>query len=423
MKKHWIFWAVCIVLVGAVAAAWLLQEEPEPDPNEIVTVYCLSEVRQSRNGEEMWTQDVFSYDEYGNMISHTHYYDEVTGYDPEVTEYAYDERGNLICQCDRYAKTVYTYDENDRVLSENRYDGHNGEHEYSLSYEYDEAGHIIYEREARFSRTEITVTEHINTYDDIGNLIKIESTHNGVPGSTQVNTFDDKNRLIKTEHSNQGQVFETVTYTYDRAGRLLSYIEDHRTRPEETVERYYQYDLLGNKISYKRYIGGRLVDEETNIYDLAGRLTSETKMRGTSLSYQASYFYNIFGRLVRKVAQEPPEISIGYAPAQYQVIYDYAYDLWGNLVKQVREDEALGRKVTTWQYDRHKNRVVFESGDNHYEWTYDQEGNMVEKYLRFSEDSERRCEYRYITFRVPRWLAEKIQAWQAEFVDSGPIFA
>ncbi len=416
-KKGWILSLLGIMLLCTIGLTWALRKEPKVDMNEIVTVYCLSEVRQSRNGEEMWTQHEYEYDECGNIICSTRYYASFVGYDPDVIQYEYDDRGNMTRCNDFYSDTFYTYDENDRILTEEER-SHNGLTTRCYTYRYDEAGRLTYQNETRNSWGEVTVYETINTYDEKGNLVKKETNFSGEPGRIEISTYDEKNQLIKKESFYQGTLCETVTYTYDRAGRLLHYKEELYNTPERATEIYRMYDFRGNEISYKRYIGGKLVDDETNTYNLFGRLTSTKEMRGTSLSYQATYTYDLFGRLIRKVTMEPPQITIDYTPAKYKVVYNYKYDLWGNKVEQVMEHEQIGTEISTWKYDQYGNQLVAEHGDFRIERTYDQTGKLTRKYVRMSEDSEYLYEYIYITVQVPRWMAENIWEKQDEMMFS-----
>ena len=414
-KKTWMLVCVGLALLCAAALAWGLRKEPEVDMNEIVTVYCLSQVRQSRNGEEMWTNLEYEYDEYGNIIRSTVYYSDISGYDPATTLYEYDARGNMTRCSDSYSDTVYTYDENDRLLTEEAH-SHNGITAHYYTYCYDDAGRLTYQKEARYWRDEATVTEMINTYDEQGNLIKTENFYNDEAMATQLYTYDEKNQMIKKESVFQGRVSETATYTYDGEGRLLHYKEEMYDTPERATEIYREYDVRGNQISYKRYIGGKLQNDDTNRYDLFGRLISTKEMRGDSVSYQATYTYDILGRLIQTVALEPPQISIDYVPAEYNVVYTYQYDQRGNMVKQVMKHGKYGTEIRTREYDRNGNLLAWESGDYRMEWTYDQAGNLTRRYVRFSEDSEYHYEYVYITVRVPRWLAEKILEEQEEIM-------
>lgn len=403
MKKKWriTLWVVTICVLAIVLAVILWhgagkrnvrqpgEEQQNLDPNEIVTVWCLSEVWTGKVGEEKKLAYVYEYDANGNMLSQTTYWAEVFERNPSVHRYEFDDRGNLISQYDGEKPVVaYSYDERDNVLTKIEYDYY-GEEWIRYVYTYDEQDRIL--TFSKFSNGELS-WEDVNTYDAQGNLIREE-------------TYID------------GKVENTKTYAYDQNGRIITSVYVDNLSPHLSSESYYQYDEMGNELSYKWYQAGKLRTERTNTYDLFGRLKTEKKIEDGRVSYEATYTYDGKGNLIRVESMQGAEIYVDDPGPLRPVVITYKYDQYGNKVEKVKDRGDHGTEVFTWVYDRHGNLLVEDYWDNHIERTYDEWGNILTKRHRPSSGPEKETEYTYVSFQVPRWLAEKIQAWQQEFLD------
>ncbi|MBR4971473.1 MAG: hypothetical protein IKY59_00715, partial [Oscillospiraceae bacterium] len=234
-------------------------------------------------------------------------------------------------------------------------------------------------------------------------------------------TYDSRGNLIQTEKCCDGIVIAKTLRTYDAQGRELSVIGDPTDRPGgETYAIYRKYDGRGNEISYQYYRGGKLAESTTNRYNMLGRIWfTETKEYG-EVRYRATYFYDWKGNLIRQECLMPPEISIDSNSPVYEVVYTFKYDDRGNLVEKVKDHgEKYGKDYFAWVYDEKGNVLVSEAYGNRTERTYDEWGNVLTS-SRYSDTYGLMREkfYTYVSFQVPRWLAEKIWEQQKYYLDT-----
>jgi len=162
----------------------------------------------------------FAYDDKGNLISKTDKEGRITGYaydsldrlrkvvDPLTgeTQYTYDNRDNLIALRDaNFNVTRFEYDKNNRLVKEIRPLGQ------ETNYTYDASGNLIQKIDAKNQKTEYV-------YDDAGRLTNIK--YYGSAGDTTP--------------------AKTVIFAYDKVGNLQSY-DDGVTSGQ------YEYDDLYRK--------------------------------------------------------------------------------------------------------------------------------------------------------------------------------
>lgn len=396
MKKRKIGTVIllCGVLVCAIAAAlliakWAANQEQEVDRNEIVTVWCISEVWSRRPGKEKKLAYNFKYDAYGNMLSQSIYWSEIYNQDTSVYRYEFDDRGNLTrCYDGEWLVKAYTYDERDNVLTEIEY-GYDGEEWIRYVYTYDAQNRVL------------THTKFMN----------------GEQSWEDVNTYDSRGNLTRTETIIDGEVSNTNIYTYDQAGRILISKYDDILDPRLSSESYYQYDARGNEISQKRYQNGKLRTEKTHTYDFFNRMKTEKTVEGGYTEHEATYFYDWEGKLIREESMQRMSL-VGDTRGELELfVLTYRYDQYGNMIEKVTESERMGTNTYTWLYDAKGNLLVEEHGEWRTERTYDEWGNILTKCEYNSSGTKIEVEYSYISFQVPRWLAEKISAWQQDFVD------
>ena len=121
--------------------------------------------------------------------------------DINITDYAYDEEGNLL------STKLYL---NDKFQS-------------SVEYDYNKDSNIVTMTNTS-SNSEITVTEVQQEFDNAGQLIKESSYSDGTfAGSTEY-YYDNEGRQTKmvTKHANSDMVI-TVFYEYDKSGNQILY--------------------------------------------------------------------------------------------------------------------------------------------------------------------------------------------------------
>ncbi|MCP4398874.1 MAG: RHS repeat protein [bacterium] len=209
--------------------------------------------------EDSGRRVVYHYDRLGQLIEET-----ITEADgaTHIIGYSYDPVGNRLTKDDDEVITTYTYDENDRLLTENGY-----------SYTYDENGNMLtksgngenrqfaYNVQNHLVRVErefsqgSSVVEYRYDYEGI----RVGKTIDG----TQITTYlVDKNRpyaqVLEAEHR-QGALSATVNYVYGHS--LISQSIDGTTSyyhhdgsqsvralsdPSGTLSDTYDYDAYGN---------------------------------------------------------------------------------------------------------------------------------------------------------------------------------
>ncbi len=191
---------------------------------------------------------------------------------------------------DSYAK--YTYDKNNRVLTQTTYKvGQSGARAYSI-YSYYDSGLLKSKR--NYVSTTTSLANHVDTYDLTyhadGNIATVENDY-----KVTSYAYDNAGRL--TSESLEGVV--QASYTYDAFGNRAAMVNSHGTTTytydknnRMTYERttsadgtvlsyiYYDYDDTGNLVEKYYYYG----DAMTHDYDLFGRLVNSASMR-TNVNY------------------------------------------------------------------------------------------------------------------------------------------
>ena len=117
--------------------------------------------------------------------------------------------------------TDYTYDEEGNLLSTKLY--LNDKFQSSVEYEYNKDSNIVTMTNTS-SNSEITVTEFQQEFDAAGQLIKDSSYSDGTfAGSTEY-YYDNEGRQTKmvTKHANSDMII-TVFYEYDKSGNQILY--------------------------------------------------------------------------------------------------------------------------------------------------------------------------------------------------------
>ena len=117
--------------------------------------------------------------------------------------------------------TDYTYDEEGNLLSTKLY--LNDKFQSSVEYDYNKDSNIVTMTNTS-SNSEITVTEVQQEFDDAGQLIKESSYSDGTfAGSTEY-FYDNEGRQTKmvTKHANSDMII-TVFYEYDKSGNQILY--------------------------------------------------------------------------------------------------------------------------------------------------------------------------------------------------------
>ncbi|MDR0916611.1 MAG: S8 family serine peptidase, partial [Oscillospiraceae bacterium] len=249
------------------------------------------ETRYTYNARGFLTQSD-SYDD-GNVALHT--------------AYTYDAAGNILTQTVGTSTTAYTYDRFGDVLT---LTDALGQTEY---YTYDLAGNVL----TKTDRNGVTTT---NTYDALGRILISTAG-----GDVTAYTYALNGSVIA-----QSNETATLNYTYDALGRVASVLESG------DVEKYYTYDLMGNRTSLIAAENGELVANTMYSYDALNRLV--TVSDGGTVA--ATYTYDTNGN----------RASLVYANGTSEI---YAYNR-ANLVTNVankRGATVLSSYAYTYRLD------------------------------------------------------------------------
>lgn len=297
--------------------------------------------------------------------------------------YEYNQFGNIASYTDGYGdKTIYNYDEEHRLISEEN----NGE--ITTEYEYDEFGNIthisdpsdtnfityIYDSKGR------VITQSINDeithyfYDDNDNVsIKV--------------TVDDeyKDKYYSYVYLDNFEHYVKVFYTYDSSNLLVS-----EETPSKNIKIQYTYDIYGNNV---KTTTTQTDGEETkvsvcdNTYNLLGKLlTVKSDDSETIYTYDAAgrtlltetdgkykrTVYDNYGRVIQEIDDSDYNPDIDNLPNAYSdnsVGQRYYYDAVGNLVKSINNNDI----ETDYTYSEKGN--LYSKSFDIYDFFYNENGS------------------------------------------------
>ena len=203
----------------------------------------------SQNPTEVYTY-TWEYDEAGNLVTYKMVYNNDNSFNT-ITEYKYDERGNLL---DEYCR-VYPEEEN----------GFLGR----ITYEYDANNRVIKKMES-YSEGEIYQWETYE-YDAAGNQVRTLIGYNTQSEASieQKFEYDDRGNLIKHTNIQRGELAWYIVYEYDEEGRVLKKLE-YNEKDELGKSYLYEYDKWGNEIQYEEAWQGEVQIRKNREYDENG---------------------------------------------------------------------------------------------------------------------------------------------------------
>jgi len=282
----------------------------------------------------------YSYDNNGNLISVT------DGVKTRVTDFAYDSSGNLISVTDANGNTrrvAFDNNSNSRLIT-------------------DASGNtttITLDNAARVKKIINPISNVFEVeYDENDNITSVKTS----AGVTRYE-YDANNRLIQVTDAN-GRI---VHYAYDQNGNLASVIDGEGEKSQyqygvkNTLERsidpnlhttQYDYDRLGRLVEEVDPLGNRF----TYRYDRNGNLIQRTDAEGQMIQFS----YNSFDQLLQRSSSAGSEIS-------------YNHDIGGNLLNVSAPDDTLNFK-----YDLFNQLVAVENANgNIISYKYDPVGNLI----------------------------------------------
>ena len=194
----------------------------------------------------------------------------------------------------------------------------------------------------------------------------------------EVYTLNEKGLIAQLVHyHNDGSLYRTIDYTYDEKGKLVREHEVIVGNEYPSIHTY-TYDEAGRLIKEKHDYG-HSYDEEIYAYDEAGRLVKKTTTYSDSDNvFEETYTYNDKGQLAGMVQEgtENGEKKITYKTTitysengkpvsifkdnmdGYTNLYEWTYDHYGNLTKEVRTSGYEGQEKNVYVVE-HEDYVVF----------------------------------------------------------------
>lgn len=248
------------------------------------------------------TTDTYSYDAYGDLVTHTENADK----NAAITHsYRYDALGNVIFSGTSWRggalpATTYTYDATGRFVARAEQEGL-----VITEYAYDAFGNLVSETDATDAANKLTTTY---AYDGFGRMTTT-TDRIGVKTTCSRTKLSRANRFFSISVATDGRA--PVTTYYDNCGREVA-SETTRAHGVRTSSAR-SYDKFGSLSTVTSKIGD-ITTAQSFRYDNLGRLVSKA---GTSIPYTTYTYSN------RKVVVRDNSNNRSYSTA---------YDALGNVV-------------------------------------------------------------------------------------------
>lgn len=285
----------------------------------------------------------YTYDLYGQLETLTQVGDAVT--ETALTQYFYDEYGNITSQIDAEGNEV-------KFIS------------------HDSMGNTLLMRDGREN-------EWNYSFDSNGSLLTEETPLNNLT----TNIYNKVGSLIRKIHPDES----FVQYEYDSLNRLTKVID------ELGSSIIYEFDVVGNNIA-ETDKAGRKVNFK---YDLLNRKTEVEDSSGLVVTYiypQIGSSSSDFGRLYQPIKEIYPtftkeikynlKFKIAYEKVNYlnltnnqiSEIRSYKYDLIGNKVEETNTD---GQPIKIYYDELLRPIKILDAGLNEYKYHYDNRNNLL----------------------------------------------
>ncbi len=359
------------------------------------------------------TQDTFTYDQYGDLISaqnsavtYTYTYDawhrltsKTDSRNNLTLSYTYDAMGNLVTKTDYQGEvSSYRYDGINRLV------GISNSAYQSVSYRYDAAGRLqsrilssgaktLYEYDTDSRVTKLTyvgvngteLNSKIMEYDEVGNITK-----ETIGVNTITYTYDALHRITGADYS-AGWGYDDLTFTYDKVG-------NRKTAVVGATTFYYVYNNDGNRLDkvctalnvaeddctagnqvyrYSYNDNGSLTaeynssDTQTASYswNQKGQLTEDT-----SNSKTTSYAYDIYGYRINQTYDDASEEQYLLEGPHLEAIYDENDNLEASYQRGLFIDEIVSANIKV--NGRFVNHSFYQSLNNSVEYVEDHNGTV-----------------------------------------------
>ncbi|MBD3320849.1 MAG: hypothetical protein GF350_07125, partial [Chitinivibrionales bacterium] len=311
----------------------------------------------TRKTDDAYNSWYYEYDSQGRMVARIDALNRRTGYvldargqtvaevdpDGDSTKYAFDNNGNQVMTVNALGDTTRsTYNVFDKVATQTDALGNVTRFEYDL---FGQLKKTIAPCPDALEGDCATYTQR--TYDGQGNV----KTSTDEMGRVTTFEYDHENRLVKT-------IFPDGSFTeveYDSRGRRTASMDRNGNRTE------YDYDEVGNNTVVRDALGQETVYE----YDQSNRRTAMVD----ALGQRTEYLYDDHDRLVRTTFADGTYKTVTYDDAGRKIAETdqegnttaFAYDSVGNLTSVTG---AMGY-VTNYAYDSNNNRISQTDANNH----------------------------------------------------------
>ncbi len=261
----------------------------------------------------------------------------------------------------------YTYDELGRLQSmhDDLMPGATNDTILATNYQYNLQGYLV-----------TTVSPNgVTDVDSYNNMNQLVSLTEYAPNSstTKVAEYDYTLRadgsdagLAETFWTTAGMLENTYTWTYDALDRLVS--ENLAfSDSSQSYQASYQYDLVGNRLTYTKVVSANLALDETvtSSYDANDRLLEDVSTLGTTITYGYQH------------TEQTSQVVTNANGSMHRTYF--SYDLQGNLrtatVEQWSAANVLqSREQITYGYDTNGVRVsAMDQIDSNGDGTWDQQ--------------------------------------------------
>ncbi|MFD2822950.1 S9 family peptidase [Lacinutrix iliipiscaria] len=184
----------------------------------------------------------------------------------------------------------------------------------------------------------------INAKKGSANLVLAEKDNAYIDVTDNLTFLKDDSFIWTSEKDGYNHI-----YHYDKDGELINQI----TKGNWEVTNYYGFDQKAGKIYYQSVENGS-INRDVYAIDLDGRnKTRLTKSRGTnnaSFSADFTYYINTFSS-----ATTPPEYTLNDAKS-------------GNLVKSIKDNDALSKKILDYKTSKKEFSTIEINGNNLNMW-------------------------------------------------------
>lgn len=276
MKKLLSLLLCILLLAGCAPAAY-----DGPTESAWVITQSNSTMFDLYSGQSSTRLRTDSYDSFGNLVCSMYYSD---GERTAEHRFSYDDRGNCTRETSwdhtgllshPIARTDYTYDEQNRVLTITYRTGL-GFKTGSDTYTYDDEANTVhwegtYDTQTKYLNENgdpiriVTIShaagmemETLYEYDELGRNVKTIHYQDGVLASTVLTSYDDQGRMVKNiSYDANGTPIYGSTVVYEENTVTTMDLEGNRSveilRPDGLVEKMENYDPDGNLLSRMEY--------------------------------------------------------------------------------------------------------------------------------------------------------------------------